>query len=123
MPELGFPFFWLIMFLIMAGSSVSASAGFGFGIILVGALQFFMPTVELVGVITTLGCVWAGLRVKKPGKYRVGDNHYTFYAYPVEFRCLNCSYSNGFFKLVRPRSVYNAAIVRMFGIHKHVDVI
>jgi len=39
------------MFLIMVGSFVSASAGFGFAILLVAALQFFIPTVELVGEI------------------------------------------------------------------------
>ena len=42
---------------------MSASAGFGFAIVLVGVLQFFMQPVELVGVITSLGCVGAGLRV------------------------------------------------------------
>jgi len=51
MPEFGSSFFWLIMFLIMVGSFVSASAGFGFAILLVAALQFFIPTVELVGEI------------------------------------------------------------------------
>jgi len=63
MPEFGSSFFWLIMFLIMVGSFVSASAGFGFAILLVAALQFFIPTVELVGVIIILGCVGASLRV------------------------------------------------------------
>jgi len=63
MPEPGSLFFWLIMLLVLVGSSVSASAGFGFAIVLVGALQFFMQSVELVGVIITLGCVGAGLRV------------------------------------------------------------
>ena len=60
---IGGPHFWLIMSIVVAGSFVSASAGFGFGIVLVGALQFFMQPVELVGVIITLGCVGVGLRV------------------------------------------------------------
>ncbi len=63
MPEIGSPLFWLIMFLVMVGSFVSASAGFGFAIVLVAALQFFMPPVELVGLIIVLGSVGATLRV------------------------------------------------------------
>jgi uncharacterized membrane protein YfcA len=47
----------------MASSFISSSVGFGFGIVLVGALQFFMEPVELVGVIVTLGSVGAFLRV------------------------------------------------------------
>jgi len=63
MPELGSSLLWLIMSLVVVGSFVSASAGFGFGIVLVGALQFFMQPVELVGVINTLACVGVSLRV------------------------------------------------------------
>jgi len=63
MPELGSPIFWLIMFLVLIGSFVAASAGFGFAIVLVGALQFFMKPVDLVGLITILGCVVSFLRV------------------------------------------------------------
>lgn len=73
MYEFGSPFFWLVMFLIMAGSFVYASAGFGFAIMLVGALQFFMPPVELVGIIIILGSVGATLRVietRKIGKWK-----------------------------------------------------
>lgn len=63
MPVLGSPHFWLIMLLVLVGSFVSSSAGFGFGIVLVSTLQFFMQPVELVGVIITLACVGVGLRV------------------------------------------------------------
>ena len=45
MPEPGSLFFWLIMLLVLIGSSVSASAGFGFSIVLVGVLHFFMQPV------------------------------------------------------------------------------
>jgi len=63
MLQAGSPLFWLIMGLSLVGSFVAASAGFGFGIILVGALQFFMQPVELVGLIMILGCASSTLRV------------------------------------------------------------
>jgi len=63
MLQLGSPLFWLIMGLSLVGSFVAASAGFGFGIILVGALQFFMQPVELVSLIMILICVSSTLRV------------------------------------------------------------
>ena len=51
------------MLLTLGGSIAVASAGFGFVIVLVGTLQFFMSTAELVGVVTTLNCVLMFLRV------------------------------------------------------------
>ncbi|MBL7224917.1 MAG: sulfite exporter TauE/SafE family protein [Desulfobacteraceae bacterium] len=71
MPELGSPLFWLIIFLVLVGSFVSASAGFGFAIVLVAALQFFMEPVELVGVITTLGCMGTSLRIIETRRIQV----------------------------------------------------
>jgi len=71
MPELGFPLFWLIMFLVLVGSFASASVGFGFAIVLVATLQFFMEPVELVGVITTLGCMLTSLRIIETRKIQV----------------------------------------------------
>jgi len=53
----------LMMLLVTAGSFVSASAGFGFAIVLVAVLQFFLDPVPLVGMIIILGCSAAGLRV------------------------------------------------------------
>ncbi len=66
MPVLGSPHFWLIMFIVVVGGFISASAGSGFAIVLVAALQFFMEPVELIGVITTLGCVGTSLRKSNP---------------------------------------------------------
>lgn len=68
MTILGSPLFWLMMFSVVVSSSVSSSAGFGFGILLVAMFQFFMEPVEFVGVITILGCVGSLLRITETRK-------------------------------------------------------
>lgn len=70
MPDLLSLQFGLLVLATFLASVISTSVGFGFGIILVSVLQFFVPPVQIVGLGIIIGLVSSLLRVLETRRIR-----------------------------------------------------